>query len=171
MKQINSHLSSLSRKKEQRRLRAAELFRQAVQQVEVGRRLKVTRAAVCQWYEVWQKEGKKGLISKGNPGPKPRLTEAKKKKIEQALLKGPKVFGYATNIWTLKRIAKVIHKVGKVSYHPGHVWKILIAMGWSSQKPETRVKQRDEKAIHYWKEVIWPSIKKRGKNYAQPLDF
>lgn len=164
MKQINSHISSLFRKREQRRLRAAEFFRQAVQQVEVGRRLKVTRSAVCQWYAIWQKQGKKGLISKGNPGPKPRLTEVKKKKIERALLKGPKAFGYATNIWTLKRIAKLIRKVSKVSYHPGHVWKILIAMGWSSQKPETRAKQRDEKAIRYWKEVVWPSIKKRGKN-------
>lgn len=171
MKQTNSHVSSLYRKREQRRLKAADLFRQGVQQAEVSRRLKVTRAAACQWYATWQKQGKKGLLCKGNPGPKPRLTEAKKEKIEQALLKGPQVFGYTTNIWTLKRIANLIRKIANVSYHPGHVWKILIAMGWSSQKPETRAKQRDEKAIHYWKEVIWPSIKKRGKNYTQPLDF
>jgi transposase len=163
----SSHISTLSHKRdrtalEQRRKKAAQLFAKGRNQVDIARCCGVTPAAVNKWHKTWKRKGVAGLKSRGKPGPKPRLTEAKRTRVRNALLKGPTAFGYATEIWTLERIARVIKKVAGVPHHPGHVWYILQEMGWSCQKPETKAKERDEAAIKYWKEVTWPAIQKRG---------
>lgn len=155
-------------KLEKRRLKAAKLFERGKTQSEVAKELKVSCEAARQWQNAWKKQGFTGLRSKGRPGPKPKLTEDKLKKVEQSLLKGPRSFGYTTDIWTLKRIKAVIKKNAGVSYHESYIWKILTnVMGWSCQKPKLRVKERDEKAIEHWKRYTWPNIKKKPKNSRQ----
>lgn len=161
-------MSSLSRQRdrrkalEERRLKAVEYFKKGKTPSEVARILKVSHEAPRLWKIIWEKQGIEGLKSKGKPGPKPRLTETKKKKVQEALLKGPQAFGYTTNIWTLNRITEIIKKVAKVKYHPRYVWYLLGSMGWSCQKPKIQSKQRDEATITRWKQITWPVIKKRG---------
>ena len=65
----NKHTPLLSRKKrEQKRLYAAKLFKKNIPQAEIARRLKVTPAAVNYWHIDWKQGGKKALKSKGHPG-------------------------------------------------------------------------------------------------------
>ena len=149
------------KKLERRRLRAAKLFEKQIPQAEIARRLNVSREAVSQWHKAWQQLGREGLQSKGHPGQKAQLSGKQKKDVETILLKGPIAAGYATDVWTLDRIAVVIKKVAARHYHPGHVWYILTGMGWSCQKPKTRAKQRREKAIRRWLRQTWPVIKKK----------
>jgi len=133
-----------------------------MKQADIARKLKATRTAVHKWYRIWKKSGMRGLHGAGRLGRKPKLTKVKRQRIRAALLEGPRKAGYATDFWTLERITTVIRKEAKVSYHPGHVWKILGVMGWSCQKPETRAKERDEKAIRHWQESVWPRMQKKG---------
>ena len=79
----------------------------------------------------------------------------------QALLAGPAAHGYKTVLWTLPRVAALIEKLTGVRYHPGHVWRLLGASGFSCQRPERRALERDEKAIRHWQRVQWPALKKR----------
>lgn len=178
MKQIThkSRKSSLSHHRdrqalEKRRLKAAKYFQAGKTPSQVARLLNVSAEGARQWQLAWQKKGSEGLLSKGRPGPKPALTEAKKEKVRQALLKGPQFFGYSTNIWTLKRVAEIIKRVTKVKFHPGYVWYMLGSMGWSCQKPKLQSRYRNEAAIQNWKKTAWPAIKKRGENYGPGLDF
>lgn len=172
-----SHKSPLSRQKrkrkalEQRRLKAANLFKKGKAPSEIARIFGVSAEAARQWKVMWQEKGVQGLKSKGKPGPKPRLTETDRDKVEQALLRGPKTFGYATNIWTLKRIAKVIRKVVGIKHGQTQVWRILCAMNWTCQKPKKRVKERNEAVILAWKRNSWPAIKKRGETCRHTLGF
>lgn len=147
---------------EQRRFKAEKLFTKGIHQAEVANRLKVTRAAVHYWYTTWKKKGKDGLRRK-RPGPKSRLTEKKLAQVKQALLAGPLAAGYDTNLWTLMRIAKVIQKKTHISYGTSQVWYLLQSFGWTSQKPETRYRERNEAAIKRWKKESWPRIQKRGQ--------
>lgn len=62
--------------------------------------------------------------------------------MKAILLKGAKAAGFATDLWTLERVAQVIARELGVTYHPGHVWYILRGMGWSAQKPERRRSDR-----------------------------
>jgi len=122
----------------------------------------VSKEAARKWYDTWKQKGTKVLVTAKKPGPVSKLTDAKKKLVIRTLLKGPRAFGYHTDIWTLERIAAVIRRVARIQYHYRHVWRILLSLGWSCQKPETRARERDERAIKYWREVTWPRIQKRG---------
>ena len=111
------------------------------------------------------------MRAKPIPGRPPRLSLAQKKKLVQVLLDGPLAAGFKTDLWTLNRMVKVIKRLFGIVYHPSHVWKILIGLGWSCQKPERRATQRDEKAIAHWKRYIWPKIKKKADDLGAYLVF
>ena len=150
---------------EKRRKKAGNLFVRGVYQAEIARRLGVSRVAVHYWHNAWKKNRASGLKSKrGVFGRTPRLTEAKIRTVRAVILKGPRSAGFATDMWTLMRIAKIIRAVASVSYHPNHVWRILHAIGFTCQKPSAKPKERNEKAIKQWKEIEWPAIQKRGPN-------
>lgn len=146
---------------EQRRLAAAGLFKQGVAQAEVARQLDVSRQAVSVWFAAWKKRGKKALAAAGRAGRKPRLSSPQLKQVEAALLKGPRANGFDADLWSLPRIAEVIARKTGVRYHPGHVWRVMRALGWSAQKPQPKARERDEAFIHHWKTRTWPTIKKK----------
>ena len=41
-------------------------------------------------------------------------------------------------------MAHLIEREFSVSYHPGHVWKLLVSLGWSCQRPVGRALERNE---------------------------
>lgn len=155
-------LSPRQRLRERRRLKAASFFIQGMSQAEVARRLKVSRTAVYYWHQTWERAGIVGLqaVPDGRPS---SLTPADWHKVERQLLKGPEAQGYATEIWTLPRIAVLVKKSTGVAYQTeAGVWKLLRSLGWSCQKPERRARERDERAIARWQKMTWPVIQKRG---------
>ena len=145
---------------EQRRLQAIALLDEGYGGSEVARMLGATAGAVSQWKKAYEQVGIEALRAKPHPGPTPKLTDRQRKRLERLLLKSPRRHGYATELWTLGRVADVIHKHFGVQYDPSSVWHILRAMGWSCQKPERRARERDEEAIARWRKIEWPRIKK-----------
>lgn len=153
---------------EKRRQQAAKLFAKDVSAPEVARRLEVARQVAYRWKDAWQKKGVAGLKSKGSAGRKSKLTPEQTRKVTDALLAGPAAHGYKTALWTLPRVALLIKDLTGVRYHPGHVWRLLGASGFSCQRPERRAIERDEKAIARWKRSVWPALKKRPAQKAAP---
>lgn len=159
------HMSSLSReKREQVRLKAGRLFKWGASQAEITRKCKVTPAAVHYWRQAWEKHGFQGLKSKGHPGFASRLTQEKRLLFKRAMLKGPLLYGFETNLWTLSRLAFVMKKTTGVKFGHNHTWEIVRSLGFTCQKPRVKVKERDEKAIRAWKEKRLPGLKKMGSN-------
>jgi transposase len=157
------HTSSSSRKRlEQRRMKAGKLFQKGCAQAELARTLRVTPAAVNQWHSIWKECGLSGLKSKGHPGAETALTKEKAVKLKRAILKGPRAFGYATDLWTLERIRAVAKKEAKLSFGTTWIWHAVIALGFSCQKPIKRAVERDERAITAWKLNTFPALKKMG---------
>ena len=154
---------------EKRRQQAAKLFAKDYSAPEAARRLGVARQVAYRWKEAWEEGGSAALSSKGPAGPKPKLTSQQTKKVTQALLAGPVAHGYKTALWTLPRVAGLIEDLTGVRYHPGHVWRLLGASGFSCQRPERRALERDEKAIARWKKEVWPALKKRPASKGGPL--
>ena len=129
---------------------------------EVARLLGASPSSVSRWKQALEEGGVEALKAKPHGGRRSRLTPEQKGSLEQVLLKGPRAAGFATDLWTLARVAQVIERLFGVKYHPGHVWYILRGMDWSCQKPERRARERNEAAIAHWRERDWPRIKKRG---------
>jgi transposase len=145
---------------EARRLQAAPLFARGESQAAVARQLGVTTAAVNHWHRAWRAQGRTGLKAAGRAGRKPRLGPPELRRIEHALRAGPEAHGFATALWTLPRVAVVIKRLTGVAHHPGHVWRVLRALGWSLQRPARRAGERDEAAIARWKSRRWAALKK-----------
>ena len=145
---------------EKRRRQAARLFEKDCPPPEVARRLGVARQVAYKWRDLWQKGGYSALASKGPAGRKPKLTGAQTQQVTEALLAGPAAQGYKSDLWTLPRVAALIEDLTGVRYHPGHVWRLMGASGFSCQRPERRAVERDEKAIRRWQRVEWPALKK-----------
>jgi transposase len=137
------------------------LLRQGVHPSEVARRVKVHHRSVGRWAQAYAEQGRKGLRKAGRAGRKARLTPKDLQGIEKALLRGPEALGYETPLWTSGRVADLIEREFGVSYHPGHVWRILVRLGWSCQRPEGRARERNDEAIRHWKKMRWPAIKKK----------
>jgi transposase len=145
---------------EVRRRIAGHMLQQGKGVREVARLVKASPSSVSRWKKEIEKGGEEALAAKKHKGRPPRLKERQKKELEQILLKGAEAAGYATDLWTLARVAEVIERECGVKYHPGHVWYILRGMGWTCQKPERRARERDEEAIAQWRKEKWSGIKK-----------
>jgi transposase len=147
------------KQKEARRMLAAQLFEQGIGPAEVARRVGVTVGAASHWKKAWVEAGREGLRSKPHPGSRPRLPRRRLPELAELLLEGAKAHGFATELWTLRRVRQLIQRHFGVSYDPSQVWRILRSMGWSRQRPERRARERDEQAIEKWRREEWPRIK------------
>ncbi len=127
----------------------------------VARQVHASVSSVFRWWQAYQREGRRGLAARPTPGRPPGLSSRQKDQLVRLLVRGPLRSGYPTDLWTLPQVAKLIDQEFGVRYQPGHVWKVLTALGWSCQKPERRAVERDEAAIARWKYREWPRIKKR----------
>ena len=78
---------------EKRRLEAVRLLEKgALNPSEVARRVPVCRQTVSGWAEEFRAGGREAL-KKAEPGRKPELTEADRKRFEEWLLEGPEKRG------------------------------------------------------------------------------
>jgi transposase len=144
------------------RLQAGALFAAGRSQAEVVRELGVAKQVVSRWHARWRSGGLEALRSAGPTGPAPRLSEQQLEAVKQALGKGARAHGYATDLWTLDRVGQVIEQTTGVTYHRGHVWKLLRRrLGWRLQRPARRALERDEQAIARWVATDWPRIRQK----------
>ena len=151
---------------EQRRRRAIELLDTGLSMEDVSHRVGTSIASVWRWRQTVAEGGPAALAAKPVPGRPRKLQKDKCQRLLALLLKGPMAYGYPNELWTLKRIARVILREFGVRYHPNHVWRVLRQLRWSCQVPERRPVQRDEEEIERWKRYKWPHIKKGARTWG-----
>jgi len=155
---MNIQKTKRQEKMENRRLEGCRMLEQGYIQAEVARKLKVSGAAACKW----EKRRQAGLVLSQRPACTQRRLNARQiERLGALLCRGALKAGHADGLWTLGRVARLIEKHFGVSYHPGHVWRVMRRAGWSCQKPVRRAVERDEVAIERWKKRKWPRIKKK----------
>jgi transposase len=104
--------------------------------------------------------------------PTPALTDADLRKLEGLLVKGAKAHGWHNELWTAARVAQLIEQHFEIRYHPEHVRKILKwRLGWTSQKPKRRVRERDDKEVARWVGDEFPRIVREAWTRSGYLAF
>ena len=152
---------------EQRRLEAGWLLRKGLSRSEVARQVGVHRQSMSRWARRLAEEGRSGLKRLGRAGRRPRLGAQNRERIRRALKPGPEALGYETGLWTANRVAHVIEQDCGVQYHPGHVWRLLRQLGWSSQRPTGWALERSQPAVRRWKQRRWPELKRKPKKSGE----
>lgn len=154
-----------SKQLEKRRRHAIRLLRAGQSLLAVARRVGASVSSVFRWQQAYQEQGAQGLTAKPAPGRPPKVSRRQKRRLVALLGKGPVALGDGTDLWTTRRVAEVIHDHLGVRYHPQHVWRLLVGLGWTCKKPEHRARERDEAAIARWKRTRWPAVKKNAATW------
>jgi len=145
---------------ERRRRAAIADWRRGMLPNQVAGNYGVSHTSVLRWIDRYQREGAAGLRSTRATGRPPRLSAAWLARLPALLLKGAAHFGYLSDLWTLPRVAEVIHRCYGVRYHPAHIWRLLERLGFCWQRPQRQARERDERQVRRWLRTLWPTIKK-----------
>ncbi len=154
---------------EARRRRAAEHFQAGKSLAEIARLIGASLSSVKRWKRAWREGGVEALAAQPHPGPTPKLSSDQKHELLVLLAAGPIAAGFKTHLWTCARVAKVIRKKFRVSYHPDHVGRILHDLGYTPQKPRRVAREQDPAAVERWLKEDWPRIKKKPVGVVLPL--
>ncbi len=142
-----------------KRVRAGRLMQAGKTPAEAAKAVGVARQTAYTWKSRLDEGGIDALraMVTGRPA---QLDDKQLDALRLALLQGPLAHGFGTELWTLKRVRALIERLYGVRFSEVHVWRLLGAMGVSSQKPERRAIERDESAVLAWKRKTWPALKK-----------
>ena len=152
-------------------MRAGEDFAEGKSRAEVAKKLGVSWRAAHNWYLRWKQGGMEALKAQGKPGPVDKISDAQLKELEPLLALGPLAHGYPNDLWTLKRVAQLVEENFEQKLSQSETWRLLRRMGWSSQKPKPKARERDEQKIAEWKEKKWPQIKQKAAEEARTIVF
>jgi len=130
---------------------------------EIAQRLRVHRSTIPLWIDHWNHHGEEGLWEGQRSGRPARLDAKDREKLCDILDSGPVACGLDTGIWTSPLIRHIIEEEFQQQYHPGHVRKLLKQLGYSVQRPTTRLVQADLRQKRKWVRSTYPNLKKTPK--------
>lgn len=130
---------------------------------QIAQQLHVHRSRVHAWISNWNEYGQESIKEGHRSGRPCALTSAQCQQFHDIVESGPVAYGLNTGVWTSPVLTEVIQEEFAVSYHPGHVRKLLHRLGCSVQRPTTRLVQADPKAQKKWIRYTYPNLKKTPK--------
>lgn len=143
------------------RLNAIMLSLQNHTNGQIAQMLQSDRSRVHAWITSWNEHGIDGLLEGHRSGRPSELSEKDVERIRDIVESGPVAYGLNTGIWTSPVVAQIIHDEFDVDYHPGHVRRLLKRIGFSVQRPTTRLVQADPCKQNRWIRYTHPSLKKK----------
>jgi transposase len=151
-----------SRELEKRRRLAVERVMAGYSQVAVAAFLGVSQRSVRRWVKAYRDEGASGLTARPRRGRPAHLTPQQTQQMLGWFRHSPKDFGFATELWTARRVAWLIEKRFGVCFHPRYLNAWLTQRGITPQKPQKQARERDQARIDRWVAEDWPRILKKG---------
>jgi putative transposase len=92
--------------------------------------------------------------------------------LEGLLKQGAIAHGWINELWTIQRVWELIGKKFNIHLSQGTVWKILTRdLHWSSIKPQTVLRERDEEKIAQWRVQGFDEIRLRAEKRGAYLVF
>lgn len=160
-------LSALKREAERdgahrvaRRIHAVLLNHQEYSSGEIAELLEASRSKVSLWLGQYETHGWEALLEGHRSGRPNELTSAQWSQLDSIIDSGPVAYGFSSGVWTSPMIGRVIQEEFAVGYHPGHVRKLLKALGFSVQRPRRALAKGDPVVQDRWQRYTYPRLKK-----------
>ena len=147
----------LERRRELAVARVAEGYPQA----EVAAFLGVHPNTVSRWVCTARAGGAGALKAKPTPGRPRKLTARQEKTVLGWIAKSPTHFGFASALWTSRRLATLIEQRLGVRFNSNYLVEWLRAREYTPQKPAQPAKERDEAASGCGQREDWPRLQKK----------
>ncbi|MGQ0535674.1 MAG: winged helix-turn-helix domain-containing protein [Methanobacteriota archaeon] len=121
------------------------------------------------WARVVEKEGVEGLRARKAKGGPALLTDPQRDRLRAMLLEGACAHGFATDIWTGKRVSALVLKEFGIKYCWKYVPQLLQdQLGFSWQKPDRQPREIDPVKVETWLRTVWAPVKKGRSKGAGP---
>jgi transposase len=144
-----------------KRLQAIVLNAEGYTSGELAQVLKAPRSKISEWLARYQTYGTEGLLEGYRSGRPPALTLTQRQQLGDIVDSGPAAYGLDNGVWTSPMIAWIIEEEFGVAYHPGHVRKLLHALGFSVQRPRRVLVRANAAEQDRWHGRTFPQLKKR----------
>jgi transposase len=128
---------------------------------EIARIVGATRVKVSEWLKIYAHQGIEGLMEGQRTGRPARISDVDKIILCDIIDSGPIAYGYQTGVWTSSIISEVINCEFGITYHPGHVRKLLQGFGFSVQSPTRLLAAADKEKKERWISISYPNLKKK----------
>ena len=148
---------------ERRRALAVARVSAGYPQQKVAAFLGVHRGTVSRWVCTARARGSGALRAKPTPGRPRKLTPRQEKTVLGWMVKPPTRFGFATDLWTSRRLAALIAQRWGVRFNSNYLVEWLRARQQTPQKPVQPARERDEVAIARWRDEDWPRLQKKPR--------
>lgn len=145
-----------------RRIHAVLLNYQRHTSGEIAQLLGAPRSKVSLWLGQFESYGWEALLEGHRSGRPKELTAAQLTQLDGLIDSGPIAYGFSSGVWTSPMIGRVIEEEFNVQYHPGHVRKVLKALGFSVQRPRRKLVKADPAEQDRWQRYTYPRLKKNG---------
>jgi transposase len=142
-----------------RRLHAVLLNHDGYTSGAIAGLLQAPRSCVAAWLATYEQQGWESLREGERPGRPSELAAPARRLLGDILDSGPVAYGFLSGLWTSPMVARVIAEEFGVSYHPGHVCRLLHALGFSRQRPQRLLIRADPLVQAHWRQHIYPGIK------------
>jgi len=109
---------------------------------EAAWRVGATQGIGSQWLERWNESGPEGLVPRFGGGRPPKLSPQESRELQRLLEEGQP--------WTTNAIKQLIEDEFDVSYHPGHIRRLLrntYGMSYAIPRPATTSRPDDAEEI------------------------
>ena len=120
-------------------------------------------SSASRWKWAWRHGGARSLAAKPHLGRAPKLASLQQRQLLAALKQGTRHWGYLPEGWTGPLVRDLIWRLFAVDFHPDYIGTLLHRLGWSSQKPQQRARERREREIARWRSERWPQLKKERR--------
>lgn len=135
---------------------------------EIADILDAPLSRVSQWLRDYEGQGYDGILEGYRSGRIPKLSEEQKITLGDIIDSGPVAYGFLSGVWNSPMITRVIEEEFNITYHPGHVRKLLYQLGFSVQRPKRLLAKADKEKQDRWHRYTYPAIKKKADRKELP---
>ena len=144
-----------------KRLQAVLLNSQGRSSGELASILRAPRSKVSEWLANYEKYGVEGLLEGYRSGRPALLDESQLQSLYDIVESGPVAYGLDAGVWTSPMICRIIAQEFGVSYHPGHVRRLLHRIGFTVQRPRRILARANPEEQDRWHRKTYPDLKKK----------
>lgn len=123
-------------RKAQLRLLAAIHRKEGKKEEMIASTLQQPLTTIHNWLQRLHEGGLGRRTDKKQSGRPPRLTVAQRRRLMRALARGPP--HNKSGLWTTKEVRELIKRDFGTEYVSQHAWRVLVACGFSLQRPRQR---------------------------------
>lgn len=143
-----------------RRQMIIRLHEEGHSQSKIGELLDLTQSYVSRILRFYNQHGIQALEVSTGKGAVSRLNSDQKDRLKVFLDAGATAYGFEGELWTSKRVKRVIEEQLGIHYSQRQVTRILGQLNYTRQKPQKVDYRQSMDAVESWKTEQLPALKK-----------